>query len=112
MTLTGDGIVTYSSDNDAVAAVDAETGEVTIIGIGEATITATVIDGTNYTYATKTACYTLKVTEDPTGINVVRASDTGDDDSDVWYTLSGQRLSTKPHKQGVYVRNGRKVKVK
>ena len=112
LTLTGDGTVTYSSDNINVATVDVETGEVTITGIGETTITATVVDGVNYTYTTKTARYTLKVTEDPTGIHVVRTNDADDDGSDAWYTLSGQRLSTKPHKQGVYVRNGRKVMVK
>ena len=32
-----------------------------IVGIGSATITATVTDGTNYTYATKTASYTVAV---------------------------------------------------
>ena len=62
LTKTGDGTVTYSSDNESVAKVDATTGEVTIMGKGEATITATVADGTNYTYATKTATYQIKVT--------------------------------------------------
>ena len=49
LTMTGDGTVTYSSDNATVATVDSKTGEVTITGIGEAKITATVADGTNYT---------------------------------------------------------------
>ena len=62
LTKTGDGTVTYSSDNESVAKVDATTGEVTIMGKGEATITATVTDGDNYTYATKTATYQIKVT--------------------------------------------------
>ena len=61
LTKTGDGTVTYSSLNTAVATVDSSTGEVTIKGDGTATITATVADGTNYTYATKTASYTLGV---------------------------------------------------
>ena len=61
LTKTGDGSVTYSSDNTAVATVDATSGQVTIVGAGSATITATVADGTNYSYATKTASYTLTV---------------------------------------------------
>ena len=61
VTITGDGTVTYSSSNTEVATVDATTGEVTIKGNGEATITATAADGTNYTYATKTANYLLSV---------------------------------------------------
>ena len=54
LTMTGDGTVTYASDNESVATVG-DNGEVTIKGNGEATITATVIDGTNYTYENKTA---------------------------------------------------------
>ena len=60
LTITGDGKVTYSSSKESVATVDAD-GKVTIKGVGETTITATVTDGTNFTYATKTATYTLKV---------------------------------------------------
>ena len=61
ITNTGDGTVSYSSNNTGVATVNAESGLVTIVGAGEATITATVTDGTNYTYDTKTATYTLSV---------------------------------------------------
>ena len=61
LTKTGDGTVKYTSGDTKVATVDSTTGEVTITGAGTTTITATVTDGTNYTYATKTATYTLKV---------------------------------------------------
>ena len=61
LTNSGDGTVTYASDNTAVATVNAATGEVTIVGYGETDITATVIDGDKYTYATKTASYHLTV---------------------------------------------------
>ena len=61
LTKTGDGAVSYSSSNTNVATVNATSGEVTIVGNGSAVITATVADGTNYTYATKTATYTLSV---------------------------------------------------
>lgn len=63
LSLVGDGNVSYRSDNWAVADVDQTTGEVTIKGTGDATITATVEDkeGGNYTYATTTASYVLGV---------------------------------------------------
>ena len=61
LTKVGDGTVTFTSDNSSVATVDATTGKVTIVGNGTAKITATVTDGKNYTYATKTASYTLGV---------------------------------------------------
>ena len=62
LTKTGDGTVTYASSKETVATVNATTGEVTIMGAGETTITATVADSDTYTYATKTASYTLTVT--------------------------------------------------
>ena len=62
LTKTGDGTVTYASSDEAVAQVDEKKGEVTIKGAGEATITAKVEDSDTYTYATKTASYTLTVT--------------------------------------------------
>ena len=61
LTKTGDGTVSYSSSNTSVATVNSTSGKVTIKGNGTSTITATVKDGTNYTYATKTAKYTLSV---------------------------------------------------
>ena len=63
LTKTGDGTVTYASSKETVATVNATTGEVTIKGAGETTITATVADSDTYTYAIKTASYTLTVTQ-------------------------------------------------
>ena len=60
VTNTGDGIVTYDSSNTGVATVDND-GKVTILTTGETTITATVADGENYTYASKTVSYELTV---------------------------------------------------
>ena len=61
LTKTGDGTITsYLSSNTGVATIDAS-GRVTIIAAGTTTITAKVTDGTNYTYSTKTATYTLVV---------------------------------------------------
>lgn len=55
----GDGSVTYESDKENVATVDAA-GEVTIVGAGTATITATAAETDNYKEAT--ASYKLTVT--------------------------------------------------
>lgn len=60
VTNTGDGIVTYESSNTGVATVDND-GKVTILTTGETTITATVADGANYTFASKTVSYELTV---------------------------------------------------
>ena len=61
LTNTGNGSVSYLSDNESVATVDGS-GKVTIKGVGSGvTITATVSDSTTCNYATKTATYTLNV---------------------------------------------------
>ena len=60
VTNTGDGIVTYKSSKTDVATVNNE-GLVTIVAAGTTTITATVADGANYTYASKTVSYELTV---------------------------------------------------
>lgn len=107
LTMTGDGTVTYESSNESVATVNSETGEVTIIDAGTATIKATVVDGTNYTYAVKTAEYTLTVNTN-TGIKTVKAAA----DKDVWYDMNGRKLQTKPTVKGVNLKNGKKVVIK
>jgi len=61
LTNTGDGNVTYSSTNPAVATVNATTGALTLVADGECEIIATVTNGVNYKYAEKTASYTLGV---------------------------------------------------
>ena len=78
LTNTGDGIATYASDNEAVATVDAETGLVHIVGTGSANITATVADGTNYTYEVKTAKYAIDVNTTSMNINATNYSGTYD----------------------------------
>ena len=60
VTNTGDGIVTYKSSKTDVATVNNE-GLVTIVAAGTTTITATIADGANYTYASKTVSYELTV---------------------------------------------------
>ena len=76
VTKTGDGTVTYIiSDNTCGATIDASTGKVTFTQAGSVTITATVADGTNYTYATKTATYTLSVSDTTDGSGGVPDND-------------------------------------
>ena len=65
LTKVGDGTVTYSSSNSSVASVNSSTGEVTISRSGTATITATVANGTNYTYETTRASYTVSIEAPP-----------------------------------------------
>ena len=60
LTNTGDGTITYTSSVESVATVDAA-GQVTIVGAGTTVITASAVDGNNYTYPTNSAHYTLNV---------------------------------------------------
>lgn len=59
--ISTDGIsLSYTSDNTAVASVDETTGEVTLNGVGTATITASFAGNANYSSWTKS--YTITVT--------------------------------------------------
>ena len=67
ITNTGDGVVTYTSNSEAVATVNSTTGEVTVIGVGTATITAAVADSANCAYAVKTVTYVVTVNANTNG---------------------------------------------
>lgn len=69
LTNKGDGEVTYQSSNNSVATVK-ENGEVTVVGVGETTITATAAEKTNYKVGT--ASYTLTVNK--AGVHIVQAT--------------------------------------
>jgi len=56
---SGDGTVTYTSNNTSVATVNSSTGLVTVVGTGTATITASMAATSNYTAAS--ASYTVTV---------------------------------------------------
>lgn len=58
-TTVSDGAVTYSSSRESVATVDANTGDVTIVGLGSTVITAESAE--TETYYAGTATYTLTV---------------------------------------------------
>lgn len=71
LTKVGDGTVTYSISNNGSSCSINSSGQVTVgNSAGTDTITATVTDGANYSYATKTATYTLTVqAADPIVVN-------------------------------------------
>lgn len=73
-TTNSDGVVSYSSSKTSVAEVDAQTGEITTTGVGDATITANVTATSNYTAAS--ASYTLTVTKATNSIRFEHASET------------------------------------
>ena len=60
LSMSGDGTVTYTSNNTAVATID-NNGNVTIIAPGEAIITASVENTLDFEYENNSASYTLTV---------------------------------------------------
>ena len=54
----------------------------------------------------------LRVTDQPTGINVLMSNENGEMSNEKWYSLDGRQLSSKPTTKGVYIRNGKKVVIK
>ncbi len=94
LTKAGDGAVTYSTSNAAIATVDATTGNVTGIAEGTATITATVAETNNHkagsatitVIVTKPVVSEVKVT-DETPYEESFATDFGSfqsDNDDIW----------------------------
>ncbi len=65
------GTITYSSDNDAVAEVNATTGEVTIKAVGEANITASGTETEHY--AAATASYKITVNKKTSAVSFAEA---------------------------------------
>ena len=71
--------VTYSTDNDAVAMVNATTGQVTAAGFGTTTITATVVEADNWLTNSTPATYTVDVKQEVNGQNSVNPWTSGGD---------------------------------
>lgn len=69
LTNMGNGVVTYQSNDNSVATVN-EKGEVTVVGVGETTITATAAETKNYKLGT--ASYTLTVNK--ARVHIVQAT--------------------------------------
>ena len=88
LTNTGDGTVTYArSSGDDICTVNATTGEVTLNGdLGTCTITATVADGSIYTYPTNTTSYTLTVIDSTTPTGAIRGKFTVASGTQVYFS--------------------------
>lgn len=69
LTNMGNGVVTYQSNDNSVATVN-EKGEVTVVGVGETTITATAAETKNYKLGM--ASYTLTVNK--ARVHIVQAT--------------------------------------
>jgi len=68
------GSLTYTSSNPSVATVDASSGLVTALAAGEATITATVTDGSNYHFTVPKASYVVHVGKQAAAITLAISS--------------------------------------
>ena len=85
LTNKGDGEVTYQSSNNSVATVK-ENGEVTVVGVGETTITATAAKTMNY----KVGTASYKLTVNKARVHIVQATvDNKDYDGSVNADVTG-----------------------
>lgn len=115
--------VTYSSGNEAVATVDTNSGEVTIVGVGSTTITATGAENDNYKGATAT--YTITVEAKPvvatptftpaagyynSAQNVTIACETTG--ADIYYTTDGTVPTTESTKFAEAITVGENLTIK
>lgn len=76
--ITALSTVTYTSSNEAVATVDASTGDVTAAGPGTCTVTATVAEADNWFTNAVVASYTVNVEQEVHGGNGVNPWDDKD----------------------------------
>ena len=82
-----DGKLTWRSSNEEVVKVNAETGELTIVGIGKAYITISGAE-TDYRLAPSSIVYFVEITES-TGINKLSNSKSS---NSKYYDLQGRPL--------------------
>jgi len=99
-----DGRITFASSNEDVVKVNAETGELTVIGVGTAIISVSGAE-TDYRLAPVTKTYTVVIAE-ADGI-----TGTTDDKApnDRYFDLQGRRTAPKGTRNDIYVVNGKKV---
>ena len=105
--VTGNGTLIFWSEDETIAAVDENTGVVTIKSVGVVKIWAKLAESENYTGGSKD-WYELTIEEGTTGISEVRSQ--MDEVSGELFDLNGRRVA-QPTK-GIYILNGKKVVIK
>ena len=101
-----DGKLTYHSSNEDVVKINAETGVMTLVAQGTATITIIGAE-TDYRLAPVSIGYTITVTE-ASGIDAVSADHL---ENSTIYDLQGRAVSNKVRK-GLYIIGTKKVYIK
>ena len=99
-----DGKITFSSSNEDVVKVDAETGALTVVGVGTAIISVKGAE-TDYRLAPAVVYYTV-VIDEASGIGAVV---NGTSTNGQGYDLQGRKVSSQTARKGVYVVDGKKI---
>lgn len=99
-----DGKITFSSSNEDVVKVDAETGALTVVGVGTAIISVKGAE-TDYRLAPAAVYYTV-VIDEASGIGAVV---NGTSTNSQGYDLQGRKVSSQTARKGVYVVDGKKI---
>lgn len=108
-TTAGVPVYKYTFSSNQMADMPSETGSTSKAGIifndGNGNQTGNLSFHNRGYYVDGAFTRTITKVKDPTGINGVSKSEAVD--SNVWYTVSGVRIS-KPTKHGIYIHNGKK----
>lgn len=68
--------------------------------------------GNNSGAATSRGSLQIVFDDEPTGIIELKNSKIEENETDIWYTLNGRRLVSKPATGGIYIRKGQKIFIK
>ena len=118
----GDGVKTYTSSNDKIVKVD-ETGTVTIVGAGTATLTVSLAETANYKSDQKEVTVTVKkinhsfvvdridyeVTYGDSAFKI--AANAGDTESDIYFTSDNENVATVSEDGTVTIKNAGTAKI-
>ena len=118
----GDGVKTYTSSNDKIVKVD-ETGTVTIVGAGTATLTVSLAETANYKSDQKEVTVTVKkinhsfvvdridyeVTYGDSAFKI--AANAGDTESDIYFTSDNENVATVSEDGNVTIKNAGTAKI-
>ena len=102
-----DGKLTWKSSNEDVVKIDPETGEMTFVAEGEATITVTGAE-TDYRLAPGAIAFSVTVTE----ASGIEAIEHGALNNGHYYDLQGRRVNAQNVRKGIYIHDGKKKLMK